>query len=78
MRRTRKLNAPCHFEPIFGALLEFKIELMIAHWKALSVFYPTQVELFNLEFIFPSKTTISQDWFLLVQKVSKGPFLECF
>ena len=78
MRHARKLNALCHFEPIFWALPEAKIDLMIARWKTLSVCYPTQVEFFNLEFIFSSKTAISQDWFLLVQKVAERPFLECF
>ena len=78
MRRARKLNAPRHFEPSFGGLHEVQIELMIALWKALSVCYPTQVEFLDLDVIFPSKTAISQAWFLLVQKVAERPFLECF
>ena len=78
MHRARKLNAARHFEPIFGALPEVQIELMIARWKALSVYYPTQVEFFNLELIFPSKNAIAEYWFLLVQKVAERPFLECF
>ena len=78
MRRAQKLNASRHFEPIFWALLEVQIELMIARWKDLSVCYPNQVEFFNLDFIFPSETAVSQDWFLLVQKVAERPFLECF
>ena len=61
MRRAQKLNASCHFEPVFEALPEVQIDLMIAHWKSLSVYYPTQVEFFDLDVIFPSKTAISQD-----------------
>ena len=78
MRRAQKLNASRHFEPAFVALPEVQIKHMIASWKALSVFYPAQVEFFDLDVIFPSQTTISQDWFLLVQKVEERPFLECF
>ena len=78
MRRAQKLNAPCHFEPDFGALPEVQIDLMIARWKALSIFYPTQFPFLDLDVICPSKTAISQDWFLLVQKVAERPFLECF
>ena len=43
MRRAQKLNAPRHFGPVFGALLEVQIELMIARWKELDVRYPNQV-----------------------------------
>ena len=78
MRHAQKLYAPRYFGTIFGALPEVQIELMIALWNALDVFYPTQVEFFNLDVICPSKTVISQDWFLLVQKVAERPFLECF
>ena len=78
MRRAQKLNASRHFEPVFEALPEVQIELMIARWKALSIYYPTQVEFLDLDVIFPSKTSISQDWFLLVQKVAERPFLVCF
>ena len=78
MRRTQKLNVSRHFEPDFETLHEVQIELMIARWKALDVFYPTQVEVCNLDVICPSKIAISQDWFLLVQKGEKRPFLECF
>ena len=78
MRCAHKLNASRHFGGDFEALPEVPIELMIARWKALSVYYPTQVEFFNLDVIFHSKTAIAQDWFLLVQKVAERPFLECF
>ena len=78
MRRAQKLNASRHFGGDFEALKKFKIECMIARWKSLDVCYPTQVEFLNLDFICPSKTAISQDWFLLVQKVAEMPFLECF
>ena len=71
MRRAPKLYAPHYFGPTFGELPEVQIELMIAHWKALDVCYPTQVEFFNLELIFPSKTSFFQDYFLLVQKVAE-------
>ena len=78
MRCAQKLNASRHFEPIFEELPEVQIELMIACWKGLDVYYPTQVEFLDLDVICPSKTAISQDWFLLVQKVAERPFLECF
>ena len=55
------LYAPRHFEPVYGALPGVQMELMIARLKALSVCYPTQVEFFNLDVIFPCKTAISQD-----------------
>ena len=74
MRRAIKLNAPRHFEPNFGELTEVKIELMIAHWKALSVCYPTQVEFFNLELIFASKTSISKTTFCWCKRWQKGDF----
>ena len=77
MCRAQILYVSRQFEPIFGALSKVQIELMIARWKALDVCYPTQVEFFNLDVICPSKTAISQDWFLLVQKVAERPFLEC-
>ena len=78
MRRAQKLNALRHVEPVFEALPEVQIKLIITRWKALSGYYPTQVEFFNLEFIFPSKNAIAQDWFLLVQKVAERPFSRCF
>ena len=78
MRRAKKLNALRHFEPVFEALPEVQIELMIARWKALDVYYPTQVEFLDLDVICPSKTAISQDWLLLVQKVAERPFSRCF
>ena len=78
MRRAQILYALRQFGGDFEALYEVQIDLMIAHWKALDVCYPTQVECFNLDVIFPSKTAISQDWFLLAQKVAEMPFLECF
>ena len=78
MRRAQFLYASCHFGPIFGALPEVQIDLMIARWKALDFCYPTQVKIFNFDVIFPSKIAISQDWFLLVQKVAERPFLEFF
>ena len=71
MRRAPKLYAPLDVGPAFGALPEVKIKLMIACWKYLDVFYPTQVECFNLELIYPSKTSFSQKYFLLVQKVAE-------
>ena len=71
MRRAQKLYAQRYFGPIFGGLPEVKIELMIARWKSLDFYYPTQVQFSNLELIFPSKTSFSQDYFLLVQKVAK-------
>ena len=71
MRRAQILYALRHFGPVFEALPKVQIELMIARWNALDVFYPTQVEFFNLDVICPSQTVISQDWFLLVQKVAE-------
>ena len=78
MRRAQKLNVSRPFDLIFEALPEVQIELMIARWKSLDVYYPTQVELLDFDVIFPSKTSISQDWFLLVQKVAERPFSRCF
>ena len=66
MRRAQKLNVSRHFEPVFEALPEVKIELMIARWKYLPVYFPTQVEFLDLVSICPSKSSISQDWFLCV------------
>ena len=78
MRCAQKLNASHHFEPVFEALPEVQIELMIARWKSLPVYFPTQVEVLNLDVIYPSKNLISQDWFLCVQKVAERPFSRCF
>ena len=78
MRRAQKLNASRHFEHVFEALNEVQIELMIARWKSLSVYYPTLVEFLDWDVIFPSKTSISQNWYLCVKKVAERPFLECF
>ena len=72
------LYAPCHFEPISGALPEVQTEIMIDRWKSMPIYFPTQVEFLDLDVIFPSKPSISQDWFLCVQKVAERPFLECF
>ena len=66
MCRAKKLNAPCHFDLVCEALPEVQIELMIASWKALPVYFLTQVEFLDLDVICPSKNSISQDWFLCV------------
>ena len=78
MRRAQFLYAYHNFGDDFEALPEVQIELMIARWKSLDVYYPTQVEFLDLDVIFPSKTVISQEWFLLVKKVAERPFLKCF
>ena len=78
MRHAKKLNVSCHFGGAFEALSKDKIDLMIARWKALDVYYPTQVEFLDLDVISPTKIAISQDWFLLVQKVAERPFSRCF
>ena len=64
------LYAQRTFQADFEALPEVQIEFMIARWKSLSVYYPTQVEFIELVSIFPSKIAIAQDWFLLVKKVA--------
>ena len=58
MRRAQNLYAYHIFGADFEALPEVQIELMIAHLKALSVYYPTQVEFLYLDVIFPSKNCI--------------------
>ena len=68
---TKNLYASRAFQPVFGALSEVKIKLIIAFWKALDVCYPTQLEFPNLELIRPSKTSFSHKYFLLVQKVAE-------
>ena len=73
MRRTQNLYAQHNFE----ALPEVQIELMIARWKSLPIYFPTQVEFLDLDVIFPSKNSISQD-FMWVQKVAVRSFLGCF
>ena len=71
MRRALELYASRAFQPIFGALPGIKIKLMIACWKALDVFYPSQVEFPNLELICPSKTSFSHKYFLMIKKVAE-------
>ena len=78
MHRARKLNALRHFGGDFEARPEVEIELMIARWKSLSIYVLTQVEFLDFDVIFPSKNSISQDWFLCVQKVAEIPFSRCF
>ena len=46
----------------FGGLPSVRIGCKIARWKGLWVYFPTQLEFFNLEFICPVKNQISQDW----------------
>jgi len=46
----------------FGGLPGVGIGCRIARWKGLRVYFPTQVEFFNLELIWPVKNQISQDW----------------
>ena len=72
MRRAPKLYVTCEFGPAFGALPEVKIKLMIARWKSLDVFYPTQVEFFNLELIFPSKTYSPKTTYCWCKRWQKG------
>ena len=40
---------------LFEGLPEVQIRCRIAHWKGLEVYFPTQLELLNLELIWPSK-----------------------
>ena len=44
----------------FGGLPGVQIGRVIARWKAIGVYFPTQVELGNLDFIYPVKNQISQ------------------
>ena len=62
----------------FEALPEVQIEPKIAFWKALPVYFPTQMKFLDLAIICPSKTSFSQDCFLWVQKVAERSFLACF
>ena len=49
------------FHEAFGGLPDVKIWHVIARWKDLGVYFPNQVEFFNLEFICLVKNQISQD-----------------
>ena len=78
MRRAQILYASCHFGADFEALPEVQIESKIACWKDLPVYFPTLVEFLDLDVIFPSKTSISQDCFLCVKIRAVRSFFECF
>ena len=78
MSRAQNLYASHHFGADFEAPLEVEIELMIAFWKALPVYFPTQVEFLDLVSICPSKCPISQDYFLCVKIGVVRSFFECF
>ena len=78
MRRARNLYALRYLEADFEGFPEVQIERMIACLKALHAYFPTQVEFLDLVAIFPSKSSISQHFFLCVQKVAERSFLGCF
>lgn len=78
VRRAPEPYALRAFPPVFGALPGIQIELMIARWKGMDVYFPTQVEFSNLVSIFPSKSAFSQDCFLCVQKGAVRSFFTCF
>lgn len=78
VRRVPEPYAPRAFPPVFGALPTIQIELRLACWKALDVYFPTQVTFSNLVSIFPSKSAFSRKYFLLVQKVAERWFSWCF
>ena len=71
MRSVPELYASRALQPTFWALPSIKIKLIIACWKALDVCYPSQVEFPNLKLIFPSKTSFSHKYFLLLKKVAE-------
>ena len=78
MRRTWNLYALRHFEADFEGLPGVQIECRISRWKAIPVYFATQVEFMNLVAIFPSKNEFSQHCFLCVQKGAERSFLGCF
>ena len=78
MRCAQILYASLHFGSDFKALIEVKIEPEIAIWKALPVYFPTQVEFLDLVSICPSKCPISQDCFLCVKIGAVRSFLSVF
>ena len=75
---AEKPCAPRAFPPTFGALPGIQIQLTIAHWKGLDVYFPTQVEFSNLVSIFPYKSAFSKDCFLCVQKGAVRSFFAFF
>ena len=78
MRRAWNLYVSRQFGADFEGLPGGHIECMIACWKSLPVYFPTQVEFLNLVSIWPSKNEFSQHCFLCVQKGAERSFLGCF
>jgi len=72
------LYAQRTFQADFEALPDIQIELTIAHWEVLDVYFPARVEFSNLELICPLKTTVAQRYFLLLQKLAARWFSWCF
>ena len=66
------------FGPTFGGLLDVQMSSRCTFWKGLSVYFPTQVEFFNLASICPSKSPFSQHCFLCVKIGAVRSFFECF
>ena len=62
MRRATNPMRRAILQETFGDLPSVQIGRKIARWKACWVYFLTQLEFFNLEFIYPVKNQISQDW----------------
>ena len=77
-KQAKILYASCQFGADFEALPEVQVAPKCTCWKALPVYFPTQVEFLNLDVICHSKTSISQDFFLCVKIGAVRSFLECF
>jgi len=66
----------------FAALFEWvpvvQIKCKMAHWKALSVYFPSQVEFLDLELIWPLKSQFSQGHFLQLKKWAESQNFDVF
>jgi len=66
--------APRAFPPVCGALIGIQIELRLACWKYLDVYFPTQVEFSNFVSICPSKSAFSGSISCWCKRWQKGDF----
>ena len=61
----------------FRGLPGVQIGCKIARWKYYWVYFPTQLQFLNLEFIFPIKSPISQDWSKCVEWDCQNAYCCC-
>lgn len=59
----RPLVHSANIKLTFDSLPNVQIECVIACWKSCQVYFPEHLEFCNLEFIFPIKIQISQEWY---------------